>query len=299
MGIIQTGRVDIAYETSGSGKAGVVILIRGQGSQLIHWPESFYEAFSTRGFRTIRFDNRDTGLSGKFDHIAGQELEALKRRIAAGKEIDPPYTLDDMALDVIALMDGLDIDSAHIAGISMGGFIAQLLAAKYPSRVLSMTSIMSGSRPLDATFIDGLWSVRRSREVFIQEWVEYVRQFGSNKYFEGDDYSRRIAAAAFDRCYSPDGANRQLLAIFSRKKTWDWVRTISVPTLVVHGAGDLLIPPAKGKETANLIPGARFQLVDGMGHDIPPGLGKPLAEIVLAHIRSVTKHASPETEARD
>ena len=288
MGIIKTGRVEIAYETSGSGEAGVVILIRGQGTQLIHWPESFYEAFATQGFRTIRFDNRDTGLSGKFDHIADQKLEALKRQIAAGEEIDPPYTLDDMALDVIALMDELDIATAHIAGISMGGFIAQLLAAKFPSRVLSMTSIMSGSGPVDATLIDALWSARRSREVFIQEWVEYVRKFGSKKYFEGDDYSRRIAAAAYDRCYSPDGANRQLLAIFSKKTTRDWVRTISVPTLVVHGAGDLLIPPAKGKETADLIPGAKFQLIDGMGHDIPPGLGKPLAEFVLTHIRSIT-----------
>jgi pimeloyl-ACP methyl ester carboxylesterase len=289
MGIIQTGRVEIAYETSGSGEAGVVILIRGQGTQLIHWPESFYEAFSTRGFRTIRFDNRDVGLSEKFDRIAGRELEALKRRIAAGEEIDPPYTMEDMALDVIALMDGLDIDTAHVAGISMGGFIAQVLAAKYPSRVLSMTSIMSGSGHVDPALIDTLWSVRKSREAYIQEWVEYIRQFGSKKYFEGDDHSRRIAAAAFDRCYSPDGANRQLLAIFSRKNTRDWVETISVPTLVVHGAGDLLIPPEKGKETAELIPGATFQLVDGMGHDIPPGLGKLLSEIVLAHIRSTPK----------
>jgi pimeloyl-ACP methyl ester carboxylesterase len=288
MGIIQTGRVDIAYETSGSGEAGVVILIRGQGTQLIHWPESFYEAFSTLGFRTIRFDNRDTGLSGKVDHIAGQELEALKRRIAAGEEIDPPYTMDDMALDVIALMDGLDIDTAHIVGISMGGFISQLLAAEYPARVLSMTSIMSGSGSVDPTLIDALWSIPRSREVFIQEWVEYVRQFGSKKYFEGDDDSRRIAAAAFDRCYSPDGANRQLLAIFSMKNPRDRVQTISVPTLVVHGADDLLIPPARGKETADLIPGATFKLIDGMGHDTPPGLGKPLADIVLAHIRSAT-----------
>ncbi len=292
MAVIQGGRTAIAYETSGSGEAGVVILIRGQGTQLIHWPESFYEEFSTQGFLTIRFDNRDTGLSGKFDRFAGQELEALKRRIATGDEIDPPYTMDDMALDVVALMDGLDINTAHIVGISMGGFIAQLLAAKYPSRVLSMTSVMSGSGPVDSTLIDTLWSARRSREEFIQEWVEYIRQFGSKKYFEGDDHSCRIAAAAFDRCYSPDGANRQLLAIFSRKNTRDRVRTISVPTLVVHGAGDLLIPPARGKETADLIPGATFQLIDGMGHDIPPGLGKPLAEIVLAHIQSITTHAA-------
>jgi pimeloyl-ACP methyl ester carboxylesterase len=292
MDIIQTGPVEIAYEASGSGEAGVVILIRGQGTQLIHWPESFYKAFSTQGFRTIIFDNRDTGLSGKFDCIDGRELEALKRRIAAGEEIDPPYTVDDMALDVVALMDGLDIDTAHIAGISMGGFIAQLLAAKYPSRVLSMTSIMSGSGSVDPALIDALWSVRRSRQAFIREWVEYVRQFGSKKYFEGDDYSRRIAAAAFDRCYSPDGANRQLLAVFSRKNTRDLVRTISVPTLVVHGSGDMLIPPSKGEETAELIPDATFKLINGMGHDIPPGLGKPLAEIVLAHIRSTTNRAA-------
>jgi len=292
MGIIKTGRVEIAYETSGSGEAGVVILIRGQGTQLIHWPESFYEAFATQGFRTIRFDNRDTGLSGKFNGIAGRELEALKRRIAAGEQIDPPYTMDDMALDVIALMDGLDIDIAHIVGYSMGGGIAQLLAAEYPARVLSMTSIMSGSGPVDATLIDALWSVRKSRQAFIREWVEYVRQFGGKKYFEGDDYSRRIAAAAFDRCYSPDGANRQLLAIFSMKNRKDRVRAISVPTLVVSGGDDLLMPPARGKETAKLIPGATFQLIDGMGHDISPSLGKPLAEVVLAHIRSITNQTA-------
>ena len=284
MGILQTGRVNLEYEAAGSGDAGAVILIRGQGTQLIHWPESFYEAFSTRGFLTIRFDNRDTGLSSKFDNFAGQELEAFKKRLAAGDDIDPPYTMDDMALDVVALMDELDIETAHIAGISMGGFIAQLLAAKYPARVLSMTSIMSGSADVDPALIDALWSVPRSREEYIQEWVDYIRQFGSKQYFEGDDYSRRIAAAAFDRCYSPDGANRQLLAIFSRKNPKEWVKSISVPTLVVHGSDDLLISPSRGRETARLIPGATFQLIDGMGHDTPPRLGKLLAEIVLEHI---------------
>ncbi len=286
MEILQTGRIKIAYEAAGSGDAGVVILIRGQGTQLIHWPESFYEAFSTQGFLTIRFDNRDTGRSSKFDNIAGRELEALKKRLAAGDAIDPPYTMDDMALDVVALMDELDIETAHIAGISMGGFIAQLLAAKYSTRVLSMTSIMSGSGHVDPALIDSLWSVPRSREAYIQEWVEYIRQFGSQQYFEGDDYSRRIAAAAFDRCYSPDGANRQLLAIFSGKNPKEWVQSISVPTLVVHGSDDLLISPARGRETASLIPGATFQLIDGMGHDTPPRLGKLLSQIVLRHILS-------------
>jgi len=290
MEILQSGRIEIAYEASGSGDAGVVILIRGQGTQLIHWPESFYEAFSTRGFLTIRFDNRDTGLSTKFDSIGGRELEALKKRLAAGEDIDPPYTMDEMALDVIALMDKLDIETAHIAGISMGGFFAQLLAAKYPERVLSMTSIMSGSGAADPALIDSLWSVPRSREAYIQEWVEYIRQFGSKQYFEGDEYERRVAAAAFDRCYSPDGANRQLLAIFSRINPKEAVKSITVPSLVVHGSDDLLISPSRGRETASLIPGATFQLVDGMGHDIPPRLGKPLAEIVLRHILLTENH---------
>ncbi len=174
--------------------------------------------------------------------------------------------------------------TAHIIGISMGGFIAQLLAAKFPRRVLSMTSIMSGSGPVDLTLIDSLWSVPRSREAYIQDWVEYVRQCGSKKYFKGDDYSRRIAEAAFDRCYSPDGANRQLLAIFSRKNPKDWVKSIPIPTLVVHGSDDLLISPSRGRETARLIPDATFKLIDGMGHDIPPRLGKLLAEMILTHI---------------
>lgn len=146
---------------------------------------------------------------------------------------------------------------------------------------------MSGSRSADAKIISTLWSTKKSREDFIQEWVEYIRQFGSEVYFEGDDYSRMIAAAAFDRCYSPDGANRQLLAIFARKKIRALVKTIAVPTLVIHGAGDLLIPPSMGKETADLIPGAKYKLIEGMGHDIPPKLGKSLAELILTHIKSV------------
>ncbi len=286
MSIVRTAQTEIAYESCGSGAAGVVILIRGQGTQLIHWPESFHEAFSIRGFRTIRFDNRDAGLSGKFNHIVGRELEELKQQIVAGQEIEPPYTINDMAIDVIALMDALDIDTAHVVGASMGGFIAQLLAANFPNRVLSMTTIMSCIGLVDPSLLQTLWSFRRSREVFIQEWVEYIRQFGSKKYFEGDGYSRQIAVAAFDRCYSPDGSNRQLLAIFSMKNTREMLKTISVPTLVVHGAGDLLIPVAKGREVSDLIPNTTFKVIDGMGHDIPPGLGKPLAEIVLAHIKS-------------
>ena len=289
MAIIQAGNIQLAYEESGSGEAGTVILIRGQGTQLIHWPDSFYNAFAEQGFRTVRFDNRDTGLSEKFDHIGDRELEAIRKLFAAGKDFDPPYTLDDMVLDVIHLMDALNIKMAHIVGISMGGFITQVLAAKYPARILSMTSIMSHSGSVDPQIIDALWSQRLPKQAFIEEWVEYIRLFGSPKYAEGDDHSRATAAAAFDRCYSPDGANRQILAMLSARNMGlqSLVKTISVPALVVHGENDGLIPPERGRETAELIPKAKFKLVKGMGHDTPPKLGKPLAEIVIEHIQSV------------
>ncbi|MBW2633000.1 MAG: alpha/beta fold hydrolase [Deltaproteobacteria bacterium] len=289
MALIKAGKIEIAYETTGSGEAGNIILIRGQGTQMTHWPKSFYDAFAARGFRTVRFDNRDTGLSEKFDHIGNQELDAIRKRVAAGESFAPPYTLDDMVLDVINLMDALDIEKAHIAGISMGGIITQLLAVRFPTRVLSMASIMSTSGAIDPQIIDASWSKRISRATFIEEWVEYIRQFGSPKYFESDDHSRSLAAAAFDRCYSPDGANRQLLAILAAEgmNLKSLIPTILVPTLVVHGTDDGLIPPERGRETAALIPGATFKLVEGMGHDTPPKLGQPLADILMDFIRSI------------
>ena len=289
MPFIQAGDIHLFYEETGSGDAGSVILIRGQGTQMIHWPESFFNAFAQQGFRTVRFDNRDTGLSEKFDHFGDQELEATRKQVAAGEDFEPPYTLEDMALDVIHLMDALDILTAHIIGISMGGFITQVVAAKHPDRILSMASVMSASGGVNPQIIDLLWSKRLSREAYIQEWVDYIRAFGSPKYAEGDDHSRATAAAAYDRCYSPDGANRQILALLAAKDMdlKSLVKTISVPALVVHGEDDGLVPPDRGKETAKLIPNARFELVEGMGHDTPPKLGKPMADIFIDHIRSV------------
>ena len=186
--------------------------------------------------------------------------------------------------------------SLSYGGISMGGFITQVLAAKHPNRVLSMASIMSASGNIDPQIIDALWSQRLSREAFAEEWVDYIRAFGSPKFSAGDDHSRSQAAAAFDRCYSPDGANRQILAILSAKDIdlQSLVKTISIPALVVHGENDGLIPPDRGRETADLIPNAKFVLVHGMGHDTPPKLGKPLADIVLEHIQPVGSYPSAD-----
>jgi proline iminopeptidase len=286
MGTIHTGQVEIAYEETGPTDGTAVILIRGQGSQLILWPAEFYDAFAAAGYRTVRFDNRDTGLSSKFDQLTGRELEEVWKRAASGKDFQPPYTLEDMVGDVCGLMDALDIDKAHIVGISMGGVIAQLMAAARSERVLSLTSVMSASRKIDPTLIADLWAVAKPRDEAIEEWVEYLKAFGSPGYTAGEEYARRQGAEAYDRCYSPEGGNRQILAIVAAKDIPGMLNSISAPTLVVHGADDMLIPPEAGQVTADLIPGATFNVIEGMGHDIPPALGQPLSSIIIEHIRS-------------
>ena len=286
MGIIKAGRINIAYEESGPTDGKSVILIRGQGTQLIHWPEEFYEPFAAAGYRTVRFDNRDTGLSGKFDNISGEALVQMWEQASSGKTFEPPYTLDDMVNDVIGLMDALHIKKSHMVGISMGGVIAQLISARYGKRVRSLTSVMSASRSIDPALIADLWTVPKPRDEAIQEWVDYMHTYGSKAMLADDEYYRQQAATAYDRCYSPDGANRQILAICATTHVNELARTITVPTLVVHGAGDLLVPPDAGRGTAQLVPDAKFELIEGMGHDIPPALGNTLAAIIIDHICS-------------
>ena len=169
MGIIHTGQIEIAYEETGPVDGIAVILIRGQATQLIHWPPEFYDPFAATGYRTVRFDNRDTGLSSKIDQFAGQELAEMWELAASGKYFQPPYTLEDMVDDVCGLMDALNIDKAHIVGISMGGVIAQLTAASHGERVLSLTSVMSTSRKIDPTHIADLWAEAKPREEAIEE----------------------------------------------------------------------------------------------------------------------------------
>ena len=286
MGIIDTGKIEIAYEENGPVDGNAVVLIRGQGTQLIHWPEEFYEPFAVAGYRTIRFDNRDTGLSSKYDDISGKELAHLWEQATSGKAFLPPYTLDDMVNDVIGLMDALNIETAHIVGISMGGVISQLIAARHGHRVRSLTSVMSASRSIDPALIADLWTVPKPRNEAIKEWVDYMHTYGSKAMLADDEYYRRQAASAYDRCYTPDGANRQILAICATTHVNELARTISLPTLVVHGADDQLVPPEAGRETAELIPDAKFKLIEGMGHDIPPALGQSLSAVIIDHIRS-------------
>jgi proline iminopeptidase len=286
MATIRTGQIEIAFEENGPVDGTAVILIRGQATQLIHWPPEFYDPFAAAGYRTVRFDNRDTGLSSKIDHFTGRELAEMGNRAASGKNFQPPYTLEDMVDDVCGLMDALNIDKAHIVGISMGGVIAQLMAASCGERVLSLTSVMSASRKTDPTLIADLWKDAKPREEAIEEWVEYLIAFGSPGYTAGEEYARQQGAEAYDRCYSPEGGNRQILAIVASKDIPGTIKSISVPTLVVHGADDVLIPPEAGRVTADLIPGAVFKVIEGMGHDIPPALGQPLSSVILDHIRA-------------
>ena len=258
---VETNGIQMYYEERGSGDP--LILIMG-----ITAPGAVWEVHAghwEQNYRCIMVDNRGIGQTDK---------------------PEGDYNSAMMADDYAGLMDALGIDKAHVVGISMGGVIAQLITARHGKRVRSLTSVMSASRSIDPALIADLWTTPKPREEAIEEWVDYMHTFGSKAMLADDEYYRQQAAAAFDRCYAPDGANRQILAICAAGNVSELARSISVPSLVVHGAGDLLVPPEAGQETAQLIAGARFELIEGMGHDIPPALGQPLSAIIIDHICS-------------
>ncbi|MEZ5557266.1 MAG: alpha/beta hydrolase [Pseudomonadales bacterium] len=241
-----------------------IVLIRGLGTQMIEWSEALLEGLAEAGFRVLIFDNRDVGLSSK--------LEA-------------DYRLEDMAADVVGLFDALGIDRAHVFGISLGGMVAQLVAHGYPERVRCLFSVMSSSGnpdlPQAAPEIRArLTQTAADRAAIIALNAENRAVFGSPGYPE--DLSERVAAAtaAYDRCYCPEGVARQMRAVLADGSRIERLAAIRVPTLVIHGADDPLIPPAAGEDCARAIPEAQLALVPGMGHNIPDALAPRIVELI-------------------
>jgi pimeloyl-ACP methyl ester carboxylesterase len=256
--------VEIQYAERGDVSAPALVLIRGLGTQLIDWSPVLLDAFVTRGFRTIVFDNRDAGLSTK---------------VPAG------YTLFDMAADVIALMDGLGVQRAVIFGISLGGMVAQLVAFHFPERVERLVSVMSSSGdpslPRTAPHIlRRLTETAEGRDAIIALAAEGRAVFGSPAYPEPAEVRLAAATAAFDRCHCPEGVARQMQAVIADGSRTERLQQIRVPTLVIHGADDLLIPLAAGEHTARSIPGARLEVIPGMGHNLPDALAPKIAGLV-------------------
>jgi len=281
---VQTNGLELAYESIGDPDDPPLLLVMGLGMQLIHWDTELCEQFAERGFRVIRFDNRDIGLSTKIDAPVPPIMRGM-----AGMRIKAPYLLDDMADDTFGLLDGLGIESAHVVGVSMGGMIAQTMAIRRPERVRSLTSMLSttGDRWKGLPKMR-VWSIvlRRDphdREEFIAFFERMFRRIGSPGYPSDRARVREVAAATYDRSHYPAGTARQLGAILASGDRTTRLRELHVPATVIHGTDDPLVPFRAGVATARGIPDAEFVAIPGMGHDMPRQVWPKIVNAVVAN----------------
>jgi pimeloyl-ACP methyl ester carboxylesterase len=283
---ITANGISLEYEEYGDKDAPAIILIRGLGTQLVHWPDEFMSGLTNLGLRTIVFDNRDTGLSQKFDGIgSAREIRAI---LKSGGQPEPAYSLADMALDTVGLMDALSIKRAHIFGISMGGAIAQLLAINHAERLLSAIMVMTAAHLGGPGLLEYLLLPPQTREQAQDSWVQGHRDWGSPGFAMTEDDIRAEAALAWERSAASDGSNRQAIAMLTTPDRRDALKTLALDCLVIHGANDTLIPPDAGRDIAGAIPNAKFHLIDGMGHVITPLLSPIIVQMVGEFIGSQT-----------
>lgn len=296
MSIAQTtaNGISITFEDKGPRDAPAILLVMGLGGQLTLWPDEFVDALHAHGFRTIRYDNRDVGLSTRFDAAGVPNLKWMFVKAALGLPVRPAYTLSDMAADGMALLDHLGIARAHIVGASMGGMIAQHMAANWPERVLSLTSVMSttGNRRLPRARKEAM-QVLANRpmsgdpEDMIAYSINAARVIGSPGYPAAEERLQRRVRSDFERGWYPQGVARQMAAIVADGDRRAMLKRIGAPTLVIHGEDDPLVPVAAGRDTVANIAGARLMTIAGMGHDLPLALVDTLADAIAGHAKGV------------
>ncbi len=271
-----------------------VLLVMGLGLQLIDWPESLVDGLTGAGFRVVTFDNRDIGLSSHLDHLGQPNLLWSWMQYRLGMAPKTPYTLADMTLDAIGVLDALQIGQAHIVGMSMGGMIAQRIAATAQTRTLSLTSIMSssGARGLpgpDRAVLSGMMKrPPRGDEAAVQQFVELFQLIGSTKDPMPIDQLRQRVRRNVARSRHPAGVLRQMVAVGADLRRAPLLSRITAPTLVVHGQADRLVPLACGQDTARRIAGAQLLVIEGMGHDLPDAHVQTLLQRLLPHLRSAS-----------
>jgi pimeloyl-ACP methyl ester carboxylesterase len=279
----------LEYESFGRDRDPALLLISGWSVQMLSFDARLCQRLADRGLRVIRFDNRDCGLSTHFDGVAYDLVAAGTALLRGERPAEPPYRLTDMAADGVGLLDALGIDRAHIAGVSMGGMIAQHIAIEHPQRVLSLTSIMSNTGEPgigDATpeaFAALFSPPPTNRDAYVEHIVRVARVLGSRVHFD-EHAVRARATASFDRAFYPEGAGRQSAAVMAETSRAAALAELRVPTLVLHGRQDPLIQSPAGERTAELVPGATLVLLDGAGHDLPEPLWPQIVDAIAAHI---------------
>ncbi len=291
--------IELAYQEIGDAGGEPLLLVMGLATQMIAWDEELCAALAERGFRVVRFDNRDIGRSTK---IASAGVPS-RVDMTIGRRATAPYLLRDMANDTVGLMDHLGIDSAHLVGASMGGMIAQTTAIEHPDRVRSLVSIMSstGNRRVGTPALKSYGVLfgkpPHGRQAAIERAVTTFRVIGSPGYPFDEEHLRDVAGRSYDRGHSAAGVLRQLHAITASGDRTRALAGVSAPTTVIHGKRDPLIRPSGGRATAKAIPGARLKLIDGMGHDLPRDLRPTFVEEIAANAARTGAVAS-ETAAK-
>jgi pimeloyl-ACP methyl ester carboxylesterase len=265
--------------------------VMGLGAQLTGWPDAFCAQLADQGFAVVRYDNRDVGLSQKFEEAGTVDLAAIITTLGGGEPLAAPYTLGDMADDGIALIEGLGLAPAHIVGASMGGMIVQEMVIRHPEAVRSLCSIMSTTgdtsvgQPTPEAIAVLLQPPPATRDEIIESSVAGSRIIGSPRYPADEAEVRARAAEAYDRSYYPDGPARQIAAILTAPDRTAALGAVTVPTLVVHGDADPLVTPTGGEATAKAVPGAELLVFEGVGHDLPEALWPELIAAIVANTR--------------
>ena len=284
--------IQIEYDTFGDPSSQPLLLIMGLGEQMIGWDEELCKQLASRDLYVIRFDNRDTGLSSKIDEAGVPNVVEVFAALMKGEKANIPYTLDDMADDAIGLLDALNIEKSHLLGVSLGGMIGQIMAIRYPSRVWSLISMASitGNPEIPMgkpeLFVELVNPPPTDREAYIENRVDLVRTLVGSKYPIDEQRTRQHFERSYDRGYYPPGTARHGVAGAVNTDRTQALKSVTAPTLVIHGSEDPLFPVEQGKATVDAVPGAELLIIEGMGHWFPSAVWPLLVDAIDKHIRN-------------
>ncbi len=288
---VNANGIEIVYDTFGRSDDPPIVLISGLSMQMIEWVERFCQMLAGKGYWVIRYDNRDVGLSQKLDEAGIPRIQELLQKVSKGEDIKVPYLLSDMADDAVGLLDSLGIDSANFVGVSMGGMIAQEIAINHPSRVRTLTSIMSTTgdphlpqaKPSAMAVV--MTPMPREKDRYVNAFVKAYRYLKGPLTPLDEPAIRRLGIRCFERGIHPAGVVRQLAAIIASESRKEALKKVRIPTVVIHGDSDPLLPVECGIDTVNAIPGARIKILKGVGHELPPVVWEEVVDAIAGIAR--------------